>query len=136
MFESEVIDVIASNPVNTLLSSYRGRPSVFSKTAPEEIDFPYVVIDIQETSPSDSIITRFLIEINVFDYSTSEKIAREIVFSISNALDNIILQSERFADIRIRRGTVQSVSVPDPRGIQYYLQFEARGSREYWSKTI
>lgn len=136
MFESEIIDMIANIPASSLLSKYRGRPSVFSKMAPEEIGFPYIVINIQETTPPDSIITRFLIEISVFDYSTSEKTAREIVFSISNALDNQLIQSERFADIRIRRGTAQSVGVPDPRGIQYYMSFTARGSREYWIKTI
>ena len=136
MFESELIDLIANDPVISLLSSYRGRPSIFSKMGPEEIDFPYVVIDIQEISPPDNIITRFYIEVNVFDFGNSEKVARQIVFGISNALDNQLIQSERFADIRIRRGTVNSLAVPDPRGIQYLLTFEARGSREFWSKTI
>ena len=136
MFEQEIVDFLASDPLNIYLSTYRGRPSVFSKMAPEEVNFPYVVIDIQEVSPPDSIITRFLLEVNVFDYSTSVSLARKIVFSISNALDNQLMQSERFSDIRIRRGTVQSVDVPDPRGIQYYMQFDARGSREYWSKSI
>lgn len=136
MFESELIDLIANDPISSSLSTYRGKPSIFSKMGPEEIDFPYVVIDIQELSPPDSIITRFYIEVNVFDYGTSAKIIREIVFGISNALDNQLIQSERFSDIRIRRGTVNILDVPDPRGIQYLLTFEARGSREFWSKTI
>ena len=136
MFESEIIDLIASDPINTLLSTYRGRPSIFSRMAPEEIDFPYVVVDISEINPPDSIITRFLIEVDVFDFGTSGKIARQIVFGISNALDNQLIQSERFADIRIRRGTVNTLDVPDPRGFQYLMIFDARGSRELWSKTI
>lgn len=136
MFESEIIDLIANDPISSSLSLYRGRPSIFSKMGPEEIEFPYVVINIIEREPPDSIITRFYIEVNVFDYNTSVKTAREIVFGISNALDNQLIQSERFADIRIRRGTVTIIDVPDPRGIHYYMEFEARGSREFWSKTI
>lgn len=136
MFESEIINLIANDPISSLLSSYRGRPSIFSKMGPEEIDFPYVVVNIIERDPPDSIITRFLIDVNVFDYSTTLKIAREIVFGISNVLDNQLIQSERFADIRTRRGTVNQIDVPDPRGIHYYMEFEARGSREFWSKTI
>lgn len=136
MFESEIIDMIAAIPESSLLSTYRGRPAVFSGMGPEDIPFPYVVIDIGELNPPDSIITRFLIEINVFDFGTSESNVRRIAFSISNALDNQLIQSERFADIRIRRGTRNRIDVPDPRGIQYYLTFEARGSREYWTKSI
>lgn len=140
MFEGELINLIAADPLISKLSTYRGRPSIFSKMAPEEIEFPYIVINIDELTPPDNIITRFQIDIDVYDWSTSEKIAREIVFSLSNALDNNgngpLLQSERFSDIRIRRNTVNSLVVPDPRGIQYHLTFHARGSREYWSKTI
>lgn len=136
MFESEIIDMIANIPESSLLSTYNGRPSIFSGQGPEEVDFPYVVINIQELNPPDSIITRFLVEVSIFDFGTSEKDVRIIAFSISNALDNMLIQSERFADIRIRRGILSKINVPDSRGIQYYLSFDARGSREYWAKSI
>lgn len=136
MFEAELIEQIASLPEADYLSIYQGRPSIFSGQAPEEIDFPYIVFDIVERNPEDNIITRFEILMNIFDYSTSETTIRKIAFSISNALDNITIQCERFSDIRLRRGTRYKVNVPDPRGIQYYLTFDARGSREYWAKTI
>lgn len=136
MFEPEVIEEISSLPEADLLSSYQGRPSVFSGQAPEDIEFPYIVFDIVEREPEDNVITRFEIQMNIFDYGTSETNIRKIAFSVSNALDNKILQCERFSDIRTRRNVRYKITVPDPRGIQYYLEFEARGSRSYWSKTI
>ena len=136
MFEAEIINAIANINEASLLSTYYGRPSIFSGQAPEDIDFPYIVINIMETFPPDSIITKFDIDINIFDYSLSEVIVRELIFAITNNLDNIIIQSERYADIRLRRNTTNKMEVPDPRGIHYLMTFLARGSREYWSKTI
>jgi hypothetical protein len=136
MFEKEIIDIIACLPENNLLSAYRGRPSIFSGCGPEDVDFPYVVINIEELSPPDSIITRFQIDANVFDYGTSEKTARDISFCISNAIDNIRINNARFTDIRIRRGIRFKIDVPDPRGIHYLVRFDARGSRFYWTKNL
>lgn len=136
MFEAELIEQISSLPESDYLSTYQGRPSIFSGQAPEEIDFPYIVFDIVEKEPEDNIITIFEIQMHLFDYSTSESNIRKIAFSICNAIDNITIQCERFTDIRIRRSTRYKIDVPDPRGIQYYLSFDARGSRAYWAKTI
>lgn len=136
MFEAKVIDTIQTINSVALLSTYAGRPSIFSGMAPEDVDFPYVVINIEEELPEDSIITRFRINVECFDYNTTEKNIRIIMFDITNALDNITLQHFRYGDIRIRRDIQFKIDVPDPRGIHYRMEFTARGSRTFWAKTI
>jgi hypothetical protein len=136
MFEKQIIDIISNLPIVDLLSIYRGRPSIFSGSGPEDVDFPYIVINIEEINPPDSIITRFQLDVNVFDYGTSEKNARDISFFIVNAIDNVRINNVRYTDIRIRRDIRFKIDVPDPRGIHYLTRFDARGSRYYWAKTL
>lgn len=136
MFESTIIDYIASSPINSYLSSYMGRPSIFSGQAPEEVDFPYVIVLIKSEIPVDSIITRFKIDIDVYHFNTTEKIVKEIIHEIRKELDNTRLNSDRFKDIRIRRDTYFKINVPDPRGILYRLEFTARATRTDWIKSI
>jgi hypothetical protein len=136
MFEKEIIDLIADIPESDLLSSYAGRPSIFSDSAPEDVAFPYIVVSIDELSPPGFVISRFQLDIGVFDYGTSHKNVRSIIFSIQNILDCQRISSVKYNDIRIRRESMYHIDVPDPRGIHYLLRFEARGSRFYWTKTI
>lgn len=137
MIESSIIDLLAGMTLASSLTTYNGRPSIFSGMGPEDVDFPYLVVYVRtETPPDDSIIDRFKVTIDVFDWSTSEKIAKDIAFKIINGLDNTRFNHDRYSDIRLRKDIYFKINVPDPRGIQLRVEFTGRGTRSEWIKSI
>lgn len=137
MFEAELLQQLNTITINNLLSVYNGAPAKFSCMAPEDVQFPYLVVTIEEDKPSDSIISRFRIIIEVFDYSSSIVKARDIVSDTIDVLDRIkIDNNEWYDDIRIWHDIHMRVEVPDPRGIQYRIEYEARATRSKWIKTF
>jgi len=137
MFEGEIITLfLNSTDIVDNISSYAGQPSIFTNEAPEEVDFPYIVFDIRTISPPDSIIDRFMVDIDCYDYKNSGAGLRTLVNSINETLDNQRVNNSRYSDIRIRRDIYSRVPTGDPRAFHYHIQIEARATRKKWMSTI
>lgn len=137
MFEAKIIELLSEDSdITETISRYNGVPSIFTDQAPEDAPFPYIVFTIRSISPPDSIIDRFMIEIDYFNTTETGKNARVAVDNIQEYLDNKTVSNERYNSIRIRRDIYNPVPESDPRGIHYNIQLEARATRKKWMSTI
>jgi hypothetical protein len=136
MFEKTIYNIlIAESFITDNVSDYNGLPSIFSDQAPEDVSFPYIVFDISETTPPDSIINRYNVYINYYNYGSSSSSARVVVDRINELLDQQRLSNDRLSDIRIRRDVYSRLDEGDPRAIHYNIQMEARATRKKWMQT-
>lgn len=137
MFEEKIIELLSENSsVVDNLSTYGGVPAIFSDQAPEDADFRYIEFTIRSVSPPGSIIDRFLINLECYDYDENVENVRILVDNIFESLDNKNVSNNRYDSIRLRRDIYTPVPEVDPRAIHYHAQIEARATRKKWMSTI
>lgn len=137
MFESALFQVLVNDAdLVSKVSLFKGAPSIFEGTAPENVDFPYVTFSIHGGGGPDSAVDTFTITVTYFGWANSGKAARLAVRRIIELLDRQHLSHEYFDTIRVFRGGFDEVENEDPRAQQYYARFTARAGRSGWMRTI
>lgn len=138
MFEFELIEALQNDDLlSRHLSTYDGKPSIFSEYAPAPVKMPVIVFNIIRTSGYDnSSIQEFTIMVDYFDYQKARANSRIAAQQIEFILDFKTLQSERYTDIRLRFFSGGPIPEPDNLSIHYNLQFQARATRRAWMATI
>ena len=136
MFESSILNVLKNdNEFLSYVSTYKEEPSIFSNSAPENVDFPYVVFSINNTSDEDSVVDAFNVLFNYFDFSYSGKKARLATKRIVELLDRQHLNDDYYDTIRFFHNSINFVErgkEEDPRAQHYNLRFTARAGRSGW----
>ena len=142
MFESSLLSLLNTDyGITSRLSTFNGVPSVFSDYAPEEVQFPYIVFDIEENESDSLIVDAFFIEIDIYGLRTSSKTIREIVERVQFVCDRtIITDDERFSTIRLYRDNNELVydnlGSRDSKMTHYIVRLQARGTRKKWADNI
>ncbi len=137
MWESALYTkLIGDGYLSRYVSTYKNSPSIFSSSAPENVDFPYIVFTISETSGPDSAVDVFNVTIDCFDFDLSAKNSRLAARRIIELLDREHLDHEYYQTIRIYKSW--SAQAPrqdedtDPRAQHYTIRFTARAGRKGW----
>jgi hypothetical protein len=137
MFEQALLDKLkTSKTLCDYVSAYAGQPSIFSDSAPEMVDFPYVVFRIQTKSTDTPALHSFSIFIDLFDYDKSRAKTRTAAETIEYLLDEKILTSERYDNIRCFYFSGGFTAEEDPRANHYNMQFSARAGRKKWANQL
>lgn len=134
MFETSIINKLAAETdLVSYLNTYNSSPSIFSNEAPEDADFPYIVIRIDGGDPYGPV-QDYNMYVDIMDYYDSRAGAREAAFWVKVALDEIVLTHDRFIDLRIYpfAGPTHIEEESDPRSIQINSQFTIRVTRSKW----
>ena len=120
------------------VSTYRDNPSIFSDSAPENVDFPYIVFRIDGTTGPDSALDVFNVTIDYFDFQYSAKNSRLAIRRIVEILDREHLQDDYYKTIRMFKSWSSSVSTNemDPRAKHYVVKFTARAGRKGWIDNL
>ena len=138
MFEKSLIDVLkADSELIALISTFKDSPSIFSHSAPENTEFPYIVFDIYMDDNIDSVVDKFEIFFNFFDHSNSAARARKVSRRLIELLDRQTLEDDYYNYIRFFRTSIDIVKEndEDPRKVHYITRFMARAGREGWIKN-
>lgn len=122
------------------VSLHNGQPSIFSDSAPENVDFPYIVFVITNSGGPDSALDVFDVVINHFDFQQSSKRSRMAILRIIELLDRAHLTHDYFTPIRMFKRWSGSAGREnedrDPRARHYIVRFAARAGRKGWIEEI
>lgn len=138
MFESALYNALmADATLATFISTFEGKPSIFSEMAPETATLPYVVFRIARYGTEAAAVQRFNVYVDIFGYDTSQKNVRKASEEIEFLLDRAKMNHERYGAIRLFLQSGESISdEDDPRSVHYNMLFEARAGRKKWSANI
>lgn len=118
------------------VSKLNSVPSIFSNSAPENIEFPYIVFVIENTSGPDSAVDVFSVTINHFDWNQSAKRSRLAIQRIIELLDRSHITHDYYQTIRIFKSGSGSAGREnedrDPRAQHQIVRFTARAGRKGW----
>ena len=129
MFESAIITRLQSDAEFAgYLSTFGGKPSVFSDFAPEKAARPFAVVTIRKQNDS-AVIDRFTVMVDYYDMNTSRARMRNAAMRIECLLDRTHMEHERFKTIRLFYENSGEVFNADRRDIHYNLMFSAHAGR-------
>jgi len=116
-------------------------PSIFSSSAPENVDFPYIVFTLDGSgSPDDSVIDVFDVQIAVFDFNESAKDSRLAIRRLEELLDKTNMVHDYYTKIRISRTNSYQANRDnedkDPRAQHFIARFSARACRKGWIDNL
>jgi len=133
MFDKAIYQILsADQPLRGYVSTYRNAPAIFSGHAPEDVQLPFIVFHITP-SAVDRVVHSFNVMVDYFDYNKSRAASEAAAERVEYLLDNKIIQSDRYRDVRIVYFAGSPVpNSGDPRDVQYNVQFSARGIRKKW----
>lgn len=138
MWESALYEKLINDSYLTsrFVSTYNSDPSIFSSSAPENVDFPYIVFSISETAGGDSVVDEFDVTIHCYDFDRSAHNSRLAARRIVELLDREHLSHEYYKTIRIFKELVMQAARQsedtDPRAQHYVIKFSARAGRKGW----
>lgn len=141
MWDSALYDkLIGDSELAQFVSTFSGKPSVFSDSAPENVDFPYIVFTINGSTNPDSVVDTFSVEIAHFDFYQSAKRSRLAIRRAIELLDREHLTHSYYQTIRIYRTWSGSAAREnedrDPRARHYIARFTARAGRKGWIENL
>jgi hypothetical protein len=137
MFESSLLMALqADATITALVSTFMGRPAIFSELAPETAELPYIVFRITRTSNESVAVEQFNLYIDYYDFDTTFKKSRQAAERLEHLLDRGVLEHERYGCIRLFFYSGEQIVEDDPRSIHYNMLFEARAGRKAWSADI
>jgi hypothetical protein len=132
MFEAALIKKLQADLTLTALISTYGtpaRPSIFSDQAPEKAVKPYITFAIKRRRGPDELIQLFNVLIDFWATGPSVKNARAAAKRIELLLDQEILSTIDYSNIRMTFYSGGPIEDDDPRVIHQNLQFNARACR-------
>lgn len=122
------------------VSLYNGQPSIFSDSAPENVDFPYIVFVITNGNGPDSALDVFDVVINHFNFEQSAKRSRLAIRRIIELLDRSHITHDYYKTIRMFKTGSGSAGREnedrDPRAKHYIARFTARAGRKGWIDNL
>lgn len=125
----------ADNELVSILSQYKGNSAIFSETAPEGVQYPYITFRIS-VSPVDLVIVNMDLYIDIFDRGTSRANARKAARRAEFILDTAQLEDDNYANCRIRYFSGDFVRGDDPLEIHYNQLFVIRATRKKFIKEV
>jgi hypothetical protein len=137
MFEKALLNILQNDPeLSETVSTYGSgsRPSIFSDFAPEGAELPYIVFRITYVNQLDTVVHRFSVMADYFDYQKSAVAARSAAFRIQYLLDRRKFESDRYGAIRLFHFGGGMVVEDDPRAIHYNIEFDGRAGRKAWGR--
>ena len=143
MIEDIIINALKTDSaLKSLISKYKGLPSIFSELAPEDAIFPYVTFSINRNR-EDSVIQNMLLNVDFWDTNSTRVGARSASERIEYLLDNKIFEevgsetgNKRYSTIRIYFSSGGIVDDNDPRVVHYNQIFTIRATRSKWIKNL
>ena len=138
MFEASVLSVITVDAtLISYLSTHKEAPSMFFNSAPEGVDFNYLVFDIlDEGNEDDPAIDLFVLTFSLFGYSKSGADIQDAAKRIVELLDHTHLSSSYYDTIRIYKREIRFIPKDDPKAQHYRVSFDARAGRSGWMNTL
>lgn len=139
MFDSSLLAILQGDSTLTnLLSTYTTttgeKAAIFSNSASEVAEFPYLVFDISSTSSEDSVVETFNVMINIFDYNTSGIDGKLAARRVIELLDLQQLTHAYYDTIRFRiAGQDSFESTDDPKAKHQNIRFTVRAGRSGWA---
>jgi 3'-phosphoadenosine 5'-phosphosulfate sulfotransferase len=143
MWESSLLSIlVADDELKSYVSTYGGTnaPSIFSNSAPENVEFPYIVFTISGMSSPGSELDVWSVQIDHFDFATSGKTGRLAGYRIEELLDRQHLQHAKFKTIRLYKdwsapaGRVEEDK--DPKSQHFIVRLTARAGRKGWIDNL
>jgi hypothetical protein len=127
--------LLADAALRDRIAVHAGSPAIFTNEAPENCTRPLLVITVHRSPTDFHAVQDFSINVNIYGSTEStqtRKSAREIAERVEFALDDQLLQSDRYGDVRISFFSGDELPSGDPRDIDYNCQFSARATRTKW----
>jgi hypothetical protein len=137
MFESILISTLqADTELAGYVSTFEALPAIFSEFAPDAAELPYIVCMIKMTGVDDTIIQKFSVVIDYYNYGVSWADPRKAVQRIEHLLDGAELDHERYSNIRLFADSGAPINEADPRAVPYSISFSARAGRKAFVESI
>jgi hypothetical protein len=135
MWESALHQKLSNDAtLSGYVSTYGGRPSIFSERAPEKAQMPYITFKINRQRASDNVVQKFNVYIDFWDRDKSAADSRKAAKRIEYLLDYTTLSHSEYSCIRLFFFSGGPIDEDDPRDIHHNLQFEARAGRKLFAE--
>lgn len=133
MFYAEIIASLKNAPdITATVTVYSDEPSIFSNSAPEEAEKPYIIVRIESSTLPGKVIQTGNLFIDYYDYDKSRVTADAAEIAIQDLLDTNILQTAQLKDLRFSLSNFGYIPEGDSREIHHNLTFSYRGGRSGW----
>lgn len=138
MFESSLLPILKNDSVIAeYVSIYNSQSAIFSDVAPQDAELPFAETSIQENSTGDSVVSSFIVSIDIYNHNESGKDARAFCHRVIELLDRHEIDgNSRYHKIRlfISSGPTR-IDEGDPRDVHYQVQFSARAGRKKYIES-
>lgn len=137
MYESALYNLFTGDSaLVALLGTYNTKPAVFDQVAPEAAPFMYLVYEISKYGEDSGAVSRFLVDINLFDMNSSREPARNAVERIEYLLKFKTLTHARYSQIRHYTPDILVIDEGDPSCIHYNIRCDAKAVETKWINSI
>ncbi|MBN1604621.1 MAG: hypothetical protein JW915_23635 [Chitinispirillaceae bacterium] len=117
------------------VSPYLSSPAVFSRSAPDNAVFPYIIVRINMADGGSTIIDSGNLYIDLYEENSSDANQIAVATDILNKLDRKTLSNTIYSNIRFFRSSWDSVSESRSMFKHYNIQFECRAIRKLWNQS-
>lgn len=139
MFEESLIDLLAADSaLVALLSTFESEPAIFSSTAPQKAERPYIVFDIDKIAVENLAASGFDIVLDVYHRVESGVDLRKIAERIEFVCDRAVIMVDaggRFQAIRLFYEDGREIENLDVKIRHYVVRLSARAGRKKWAET-
>ena len=134
MFEGSLIALLAADSdLQTLLSTFESAPAIFSRSAPQKAERPYIVFDINKNAVENLAAASFDINLDIYHRQESAKSVREIAERIEFVCDRTLIKTDpRFDTIRLYYEDGDEIENTDVKIMHYVVRLSARAGRKKW----
>ena len=122
--------------LTSYLSQFKNNPSVFNKSAPENVPFPYLIFEVSGRGSEDSVIDEYSVSFSVYDHNYTDNTVYKIVIRLEQLFDRVHLSDSYFDTIRFKKETGSYMNHEDPRAKHFVFLFNVRAGRSGWMQTL
>jgi hypothetical protein len=135
--EASITKLLRADPsVTQYLNTFNGSPAIFSDTAPQQAQRPYLVFDVQKAASDNLAVDQFIIDVDIYGGRNDTANIRALTMFVEFALDREILNCDNYKTVRFYQESEGFVDNRDIKIVHYNMQFSARGSRYAWMQQI
>ena len=123
----------ADAELESLLATFAGEPAIFSGSAPQKAERPYIVFDIDKIASDNLAVAVFAVTLGIYIREESGKEMREIAERIEFVCDREEIKTDaRFDTIRLFYEDGREVENSDVKIRHYVARVGARAGRKKW----
>jgi hypothetical protein len=142
MISSVIVDILRADIyIAARLTSFNGKPSVFTDVVPEGVSFPCITVRSMQINIVNGTIQNFNVYVDFWDYNkidSSREKGKEVAARVEELLDGYryIGPHSRYSDIRFRYLSGYSATADEYDGIHYNCFIGARACRKKWLDAL